>query len=96
MRKLTITKENFLNWYFDNSEESDSIKDDLSNKMLDALLNDGAFKITTEELFNECNQDVINLSYINERDELIEEFDLDDDDIELGDFLDDFEIGFQE
>lgn len=50
MKKNKVTKSAFLNWYFSDQDDYSSAM----NGLLDSLLNEGRFTITTQELFDSC------------------------------------------
>jgi len=86
MKTYTITKHNFLDWYFENNytEESTELRLDLAEKVISLLITKNNAVITTEEIFEDCNQESIKLAYL-------EEFD-DEDEGEVGDLGYDCEV----
>ena len=86
MKKYTITKSNFLSWYFDSGQDSEnaSIREDLAESLINGLTKSNTFTITTEEVFEQCNKDAIKLCYL-------EEF-YDEDEREVEDLMEDCEI----
>lgn len=80
MKTYTITKHNFLDWYFEenHTEESTELRLDLAEKVIKLLITKNNAEITTEEIFNDCNHEAIKLAYL-------EEFS-DDEEGELSDF----------
>lgn len=63
--EYTISKENFLNWYYeDNMDETRELKEDLADTVIDQLYKTGKACITIEELFDECNTEAIRVCYI--------------------------------
>ena len=86
MKKLTITKQRFLEWYFESGQDKENkkLKKDLANSIIEQLFKTGVGSTSVEQLFNECNQEAIGLSFTEQGTE-------DDYDVELGD-LGEFEI----
>jgi hypothetical protein len=67
MKKYTIKKERFLEWYFESGQdqENEEIREELAKKLIAGLMKDNEFKITTEDIFKECNQEAIRVSFID-------------------------------
>lgn len=67
VKTYTITKENFLNWYYeDNMDETRELKEDLAEKVLLQLKNTGISSITIENIFEGCNTESIPIMYLEE------------------------------
>lgn len=86
--ELTITKTKFLEWYFESGQdqENEEIKTTLINEVINQLFKTGLAVISAHDLFDDCNQDAIRLSYTeqgNESDYDTELSDLDNYTIEL-------------
>lgn len=79
MKKLHITKQNFLNWWFESGsdQEQESNEIDLGKRVIEKLLSGEDFFYSIEDAFNECETSCIPLSYLEEFDE--------DNDLEVGD-----------
>lgn len=86
MKKYRITKENFLDYYFNtgSDQEQEGIKKDLGGDIAEQLLESGEFTITAQDLFDSCEHSGISFSFI-------EGYDSTDDD-ELGDIEGDWEL----
>jgi hypothetical protein len=80
MKTYTITKQNFLEWYFNTGadDEQESMRKDLGERVIESLINIGQSNIVIEEIFNECETSCIPLY-------LLEEFEKDEDYKEVGD-----------
>ena len=89
MKKLTITKERFLDWYFESGQDSEnaSIKDDLATRLIKGLQADNSFTITTQDIFDECNHEAIRCYFLEEYADDTENYD-----IEVSDLNVEFEI----
>jgi hypothetical protein len=64
-KKIQITKTRFLEWYFDEdyTTESETIRQDLADRVINALHDNNTCTLTTEDFFNECNKEALRLSY---------------------------------
>lgn len=85
MKNLYITKQRFLEWYYEDGEgtqEHEALRLELAQKVIERLFNDahGVATITTQEIFEGINQFAIRVSYLIEFDDEKE-----DDDRTLGD-----------
>jgi len=87
MKTYTITKQNFLHWYFNTGadDEQESLRTDLGNRVIDSLINIGQSNITIEEIFEECEKSCIPLDYL-------EEFEESEDGLEVCDLEDECEV----
>lgn len=89
MKHFTITRANFLDWYFNGSYDQDNeeIKLELAERVINLLYKSKKNAvITLNEIFDECNHDVIRLSEL-------EEFNSEDIDEELNRKYSDIELG---
>ena len=79
MKTYTITKKNFLEWWFNtgSDQEQKANKEDLGARAVERLLSGEDFFYSVYDAFNECETDCIPLRYL-------EEFD-DDNDLEVMD-----------
>ena len=79
MKTYTITKENYINWFFNSGsdQEQEATRKDLGDRLVERLLSGEDFFYSVDDAFNEVDVEVIPLSYL-------EEFN-DDDDREVGD-----------
>lgn len=86
MKKLTITKKRFLEWYYQSGQDQENkeLKEDLANSIIDQMFKTGVGSISVQELFDGCNEEAIRLSFTEQGTE-------DDYDTELSD-LGEFEI----
>lgn len=86
MKKLTITKQRFLEWYFESGQDTENkeLREDLAKYIIKQLFKTGLGTVSVEDLFDRCNQKAIRLSFTEQGTE-------DDYDTELGD-LGEFEI----
>jgi hypothetical protein len=86
MKKLTITKNRFLDWYYESGQDSEivELKFDLAERIIEQLRSQGVANISVQDLFDACNPESIRLNFTEQGTE-------DDYDIELGD-LGDYEI----
>jgi len=84
MKNLYITKQRFLEWYYEDGEgttEYESLRLELAEKVIERLKEGNSATITTEEIFNDmCNQKAIRLYFCVGYDE-----DTDRNDFELQD-----------
>lgn len=86
MKHFTITKDNFIQWYLiEENDETESIKEDLADRMIVHLRQYGAVMISVQDLFNECNKEGIRLRYL-------EQFDGSDTDLQLEDIKGEWEV----
>lgn len=93
--KLTITKGNFLSWYLDSGQdqENEEIKKGILSTIIHQLTNVGHASISVNELFDNCTQESIRLSFINEfiQDDIYQPLNRECSDIELGE-LNNYEL----
>ena len=68
MKKLTITKSRFLDWYFESGQdqENDDLKKDLVESLIHSMRQVGFASISVQELFDNCNQEAIRLDFTEE------------------------------
>lgn len=81
MKTYTITKQNFLNWWFKSGsdQEQEANKIDLGERVIERLLSGEDFFYSIEDAFNECEISCIPIM-------LLEEFKEDGyDELEVGD-----------
>lgn len=80
MKTYTITKQNFLEWYFNTGADDDqeSMRTDLGDRVIERLLSGEDFFYSVEDAFNECEKSCIPIAYLEEFDdrELLEVEDL--------------------
>jgi hypothetical protein len=78
MKTYTITKENFLKYFFQSGsdQEQEANQIDLGQRVIERLLSGEDFFYSVEDAFNECEVSCIPLAYL-------EEFD-DDNEFEVG------------
>jgi hypothetical protein len=78
MKTYTITKENFLKYFFQSGsdQEQEANQIDLGQRVIERLLSGEDFFYSVEDAFNECEISCIPLAYL-------EEFD-DDNELEVG------------
>lgn len=82
--KLSITKNNFLDWYFESGQDSEnlSIKEQVLNSILDQMYKVGFGSVSVQELFDNCNQDAIRLSFTEQSDDGEIDYDIELSDLE--------------
>jgi len=89
MEKKTfhITKYNLLQWYFEDGQDSENaqIKQDLVESIIKVLFILNTAVVTTNDIFNNCNQGSIPIS-------CLEEFKDSDIHTELGDYEPNYEL----
>lgn len=87
MSTYHITKNNFLKWYFEDGQDSENYqtKQELAELVINRLFEYDICVINTQSIFNECNQDAIQISYLEEFKDL-------DIHTELGDYEPNFEL----
>ena len=63
--ELTITKQMFLNWFFDygQDQENQKLRIDLANNIISQLCKSGRGTISVKELFDNCNKGSIRLYF---------------------------------
>ena len=68
MKTYTITKKNFLNWWFKTGadDEQEGNKTDLGQRVIERFFSGEDFFYSVEDVFNECEISVIPLSYLEE------------------------------
>ena len=68
MTKLTITKNRFLNWYYESGQdqENDDLKKELAESLIHSMRQVGFASISVQELFDNCNQESIRLNFTEE------------------------------
>lgn len=71
MKTLHITKQNFLEWYFNTGadDEQESMRTDLGERLVEKLLSGEDFSYSVEDAFNECEVGCIPLAYLEEFDD---------------------------
>jgi hypothetical protein len=71
MKTYTITKKNFLEWWFNTGldQEQKANKEDLGARAVERLLSGEDFFYSVEDAFNECEIECIPLRYLEEFDE---------------------------
>lgn len=79
MKTYTITKQNFLEWFFNTGDDKnqEEARTDLGKRAIERLFSGEDFFYSVEDAFNECEISCIPLAYL-------EEFD-DKNDLEVGD-----------
>jgi len=89
MRKLTITKGSFLDWYFNSGQdqEMEELRKHLADSIIHQMYSVGHGSMSVEELFDRCNQDAIKIGFTEQYNE-----ETDDYDIELSDLSTPYEI----
>jgi len=89
MRKFTITKGRFLDWYFNSGQDQEmkELRTELANSIINQMYSVGHGSMSVEELFDGCNQDAIRLGFTEQYNE-----DTDDPDVELLDLNTPYEI----
>ena len=81
MVTYTITKRNFLSWYYESGlDEDDVLIAELGELVKDMLIEKNEAYVTTEDIFNKSNHAAIRCFYLEEF-----EFDTDYFDDEIGD-----------
>jgi hypothetical protein len=68
MKTYTITKQNFLLWFFNTGDDKSQkeMRTDLGKKAIEKLLNGETFTYSVEDAFNECETSCIPLMYLEE------------------------------
>ena len=89
MRKFTITKGRFLDWYFNSGQDQEKaqLRKEMADSIIHQMYSDGHGSMSVAELFVECNQDAIRLGFTEQYNE-----ETDDPDVELLDLNPFFEI----
>jgi hypothetical protein len=87
MKTYSIKKLDFLNWYFEDGQDSENaqIRKDIGEKVVENLFMVDICVITTRSIFTECNHDAIPLRYL-------QEFRDSENDTELGDLGEQYEL----
>lgn len=87
--KLTITKNRFLEWYFEHGQdtEKNDLRISLANSIIHQMNVTGFGSYSVQELFDKCNQEAIRLYFTEEYAHNSDEFD-----IELSDCDFDYEL----
>jgi hypothetical protein len=69
-KKLTITKQRFLDWYFDygQDQENAQLRVDLATSIIDQMYKVGFGSYSVQELFDNCNQESIRAYFTVEYD----------------------------
>lgn len=82
MERLTITKKNFLDWYYDYGQDTENaqLREDLAKSIINQMRRVGFGTISVRELFDNCNQSSIRYCFTEECQD-------DNDDRELGDIF---------
>ena len=70
MLKLTITKERFLEWYFNHGQdqEIEENANSVAKSIIEQLFKTGVGSITVNEIFDGCNLNAIKMYYTVEFD----------------------------
>lgn len=78
MKKLTITKGRFLDWYFNygQDQENEELRINLANSIIDQMFKVGFGSMSVQELFDGCNQEAIRVYFTQEYDMQTDEFDI--------------------
>lgn len=78
MKKITITKRRFLDWYFNygQDQENKELREDLANSIIDQMYKVGFGSLSVDELFVNCNKKSIRAFFTEEYDMQTEEFDI--------------------
>lgn len=89
MRKFTITKGRFLDWYFNSGQDQEKaqLRKEMADSIIHQMYSDGHGSMSVAELFDGCNQDAIRLGFTEQYNE-----ETDDPDVELLDLNTPFEI----
>jgi len=68
MKTYTITKTNFLNWWFNTGSDQEQKENrlDLGKRAVEMLLSGEDFFYSVEDAFNECEKSCIPLEYLEE------------------------------
>jgi hypothetical protein len=84
--KLTITKGNFLDFYFNYGQDSElkEIRFDLADDIIKILYDKDSATISVQNIFNQCNKDSIRGFYCEQLTDNIEQ--------EIGDIFSNYEI----
>ena len=84
--KLTITKGNFLDFYFNYGQDSElkEIRFDLADEIIKVLYDKDNATISIQSIFDKCNKDSIRGFYCEELNDNIEQ--------EIGDIFSNYEI----
>ena len=87
MTKYTITKQNFLDWWFKSGsdQEQTANETDLGERVIERLLSGEDFFYSVDDAFNECETEAIPIKYL-------EEFDDDGSDVEVGELEENCEV----
>ena len=89
MKIYTIKKRRFLQWYFEDGQDTEikSLKEEVLEKLLSGLFENNTATVTTEDVFNNCNKGAIRLAFL-------EEFEADENnyDTELSDLQEEYAV----
>lgn len=88
MKTVHITKNRFLDWYFEDGQDQEKVelRLDLANEIIDQLQKKGTASYSVEELFDRCNEEAIRVCYLQEA------LNYDNQDLELSDAEKEFEV----
>lgn len=88
MKKLTIKKEKFLDWYFNGQDQEEiELRIDLANSIIDQMYKVGFSSFSVQELFDNCNKDSIRVYFTCQYYMMTDDFD-----IELSDLNENYSI----
>ena len=78
MKQLTITKERFLDWYFDYGQDQENLelRTNLANSIIHQMYSVGHGSMSVNELFDTCDQDSIRAYFTQEYDMQTDEYDI--------------------
>lgn len=68
MATYTLTKKNFLQWYYnsDSDQEQEEMRKDLGQHVIDHLLEYGECTVSIDEIFAECSIENMGIHFLNE------------------------------
>jgi len=89
MRRLTITKGRFLDWYFNSGQDQEmkELRKNLAESIIHQMYSVGHGSMSVQELFDGCNQDAIRIGFTEQYNE-----ETDDPHVELLDLNTPYEI----
>jgi len=78
MKTLTITKQRFLDWYYEQvyTEESEQLRLNLAEQVLKEFYEKGKTDLTVKDIFEKCNQDAIRAYFTEEYNYQTDEYDV--------------------
>jgi len=70
MKTFTIKKSRFVEWYFEDGQDSENlaIRENLVSQVIEDLAMHGKSTITVEDIFEDCNKGAIKIFYLEEFD----------------------------